>query len=165
MHYHNSLVAQYQSQHKSPADYPLTASLRILHTLHSRHAGTAHHEVNGSIGFTSTSSERLHTAMNLSSLLAHRQPQHSYPHGVERPCGPMPLTHRAHSLSGVPAPEDAVVCLILSPWCRGTGCSPIPTAGGGSSNKSWADALHIHYEMWEIGYGVRITNMSDRVFI
>ena len=33
------------------------------HTLHSRHAGTAHHEVKGSIGFTSTSSERLHTAM------------------------------------------------------------------------------------------------------
>lgn len=136
MHYHNSLVAHYQSQHKSPADYPLTASLRILHTLHYRHAGTAHHEVNGSIGFTSTSSERLHTAMNPSSLLAHCQPQHSYPHGVEEPYGPTPLTHRAHRFNGVLAPEDAVVCLIPSPCCRGTGCSPISTAGGGSSNKS-----------------------------
>lgn len=135
------------------------------HTLHSRHAGTAHHEVKGSIGFTSTSSERLHTAMKPSSLLARHQPQHFYPHGVEEPCGPTPLTHRAHSLNGVLALEDAVVCLFLSPWCRGTGCFPIPTAGGGSSNMSWDDTLHMHYEMWEIGHGVRITNMSDRVII
>lgn len=73
-----------------------------------------------------------------------------------------PLIHRAHSLNGVLAPVDVVAHLTSSPCCRGTGCSSLSTAGGGSSNIYGGSELYMHSDMQEISNEARITGMREK---
>ena len=74
-------------------------------------------------------------------------------------------THRPYSPNCVLATVDTAAYLTSSPCCRGTGCSPMSTAGGGSSNIYGSGELCIHSDMQEISNEARITNMRDKAII
>lgn len=73
--------------------------------------------------------------------------------------------HRPYSSNGVLFTVDDAAHLTSSPCCRGTGCSPMSTAGGGSSNIYGSGELYMHSDMQEISNDARITNMRDKAII